>query len=119
MRRIATFCYKASLPIIIVVVVINITALVSLFRFELDTDFLSFFTSGNPRAEEFDRLKEKYETGETISILIEQNDSLLDENNLQNVFRLQQEIEYLDGISRVESFITSESPVACLPSLLA
>ena len=111
MRQIATFCYKASLPLIIVVVIINITALASFFRFELDTDFLSFFTSGNPRAEEFDRLNEKYETGETISILIEQNDSLLDENNLQKVFRLQQEIESLDGISQVESFIPSEIPV--------
>jgi len=111
MRRIATFCYKASLPIIIVVVIINITALVSLFRFELDTDFLNYFTSGNPKAEEFDRLKEKYETGETISILIEQNDSLLDENNLQKVLRLQQEIEYLDGVSQAESFIPSEISV--------
>ncbi|MFC2071482.1 RND family transporter [Chloroflexota bacterium] len=111
MRRIATFCYKASLPIIIVVVIVNIVALVSFFRFELDTDFLNFFTSGNPRAEEFDRLKEKYETGDIISILIEQNDSLLDENNLQKVFRLQQEIEKLDGVSRVESFIPSEISV--------
>ncbi len=110
MRKIATFCYKASLPIIIVVVIINITALVSFFRFELDTDFLSFFTSGNPKAEEFDKLKEKYETGETISILIEQNDSLLDENNLQKVLRIQQEIENLDGVSRVKSFIPSEIP---------
>jgi len=99
------------LPIIIVVVIINITALVSLFRFELDTDFLNYFTSGNPKAEEFDRLKEKYETGETISILIEQNDSLLDENNLQKVLRLQQEIEYLDGVSQAESFIPSEISV--------
>ena len=111
MRKIATFCYEASLPIIIVVIVLNIVALVSFFRFELDTDFLNFFTSGNPRAEEFDKLKEKYETGETISILIEQNDSLLDENNLQKVLRIQQEIENLDGVSRVESFIPSEISV--------
>ncbi len=111
MRKIAAFCYKASLPIIIVVVVINITALVSFFRFELDTDFLSFFTSGNPRAEDFDRLQEKYETGEIIVLLIEQDDSLLDKKNLQKVFELQQEIEYLAGVSRVESFVPSEISV--------
>ena len=111
MRKIATFCYKASLPIIIVVIVVNIAALVSFFRFELDTDFLNFFTSGNPRAEEFDRLKEKYETGETISILIEQDKSLLDEENLRKVFRLQEEIGKLDGVSQVDSFIPSEISV--------
>jgi len=88
--------------------IINIAALFSFFRFELDTDFLNFFTSGNPRAEEFDRLKEKYDTGEAISILIEQDDSLLEEENLQKVFRLQEEIEKLHGVSQVESFIPSE-----------
>ncbi len=90
MRRIARFCYTASIPIIIFVAIINIAALVSFFRFELYTDFLNFFTSGNPRAEEFDRLKEKYETGEAISILIEQEASLLDEENLKQVFRLKE-----------------------------
>jgi predicted RND superfamily exporter protein len=108
MRRIAGFCYRASLPIIILVAIINLAALASFFRFELDTDFLNLFTSGNPRAEEFDRLKEKYETGEAISILIEQEDSLLDKENAQKVFRLQEEIEKLDGVSQVESFIPSE-----------
>ncbi|MFC1988322.1 RND family transporter [Chloroflexota bacterium] len=108
MRRIARFCYAASTPIIIFVAIVNITAIVSFFRFELDTDFLNFFTSGNPKAEEYDRLKGKYETGESISILIEQNDSLLDKDNLHKVFKLQEEIEQLDGISRVESFIPSK-----------
>jgi len=111
MRRIARFCCTAAVPIIIFVAVINIAALVSFFRFELDTDFLNFFASGNTKAEEFDRLKEKYETGEAISILIEQADSLLDKENIQKVFNLQEEIEKLDGVSRVESFIPSEISV--------
>lgn len=111
MKRIARFIYAWSIPIIILVASLNIVALVSLFRFELDTDFLNFFTSGNPRAEEFDRLKEKYETGEAISVLIEQDNSLLDKENLQKVFRLQEEIEELDGVSQMESFIPSEIPV--------
>jgi len=108
MRKIAEFCCTASLPIIIIVVIINIVALASFLRFELDTDFLNFFTSGNPRAEEFDRLKEEYGTGETISILIEDGDSLLDKDNLQRVFILQGTIEKLGGVSQVESFIPSE-----------
>ncbi|MFC2066926.1 RND family transporter [Chloroflexota bacterium] len=111
MQRIARFCYSASIPIIIFVAIINVAALVSFFRFKLDTDFLNFFTSGNPRAEEFDRLKEEYETGEAISILIEQGDSLLEEENLQRVFRLQEKIERLNGVSQVESFIPSEISV--------
>ncbi len=111
MERIAKFIYAKSRLIIILVVILNIVALASFFRFELDTDFLSFFTSGNPKAEEFDRLNEKYQIGETISVLIEQDNSLLDEENLQKVLRLQEEIEELDGIFRVQSFMPSEISV--------
>jgi hypothetical protein len=108
MERIARFTCARSGLIIVLVVILNIVALASFFRFKLDTDFVSFFTSGNPKAEEFDRLNEKYQTGETISVLIEQDDSLLDKENLQKVFRLQKEIEELDGISQVQSFIPPE-----------
>ena len=108
MERIAKFIYSNSRLIIVLVTILNIIALASLFRFNLDTDFLSFFTSGNPKAEEFDRLNEKYQTGETVSVLIEQDNSLLDKESFQKVFRLQEEIEEPDGISQVQSFIPSE-----------
>ena len=108
MRRIARFCCVAAMPIIISVALINIAALISLFYFDLDTDFLNFFDSDNSKAEEFNWLKEKYETGETVSVLIEQNHSLLEKENLLKIFSLQEEIEKLDGVSQVESFIPSE-----------
>jgi len=111
MEWIARFVYSKSRIIIIIVAVINLIALASLFRFSIDTDFLSFFTSGNPKAEEYDALNEKYDSGEVISLLIEQDDYLLEKENLLRVFRLQEKIEQLPGISRVESFIPSEIAV--------
>jgi len=110
-ERIAKFIYRRSRPIIIVVAILNIVALASFFRFQLDTNFLSFFTAGNPKVEEYDRLNEKYQIGEAISVLIEQDNSLLDEENLQNVYRLQKNIEEIDGIYQVRSFIPSEISV--------
>ena len=111
MQKIARFVYARARLIIILVAILNIAALVSLFRFHLDTDFLSFFSSGNPRAVEYDRLQAKYGAGEAISVLIEQEDSLLEEDALQKVYRLQQEIEALDGVSLVDSFIPPDMPV--------
>ena len=108
METIARFACTRSKLIIILVAILNIAALFSFFRFEIDTDFLGFFASGNPKAAEFDRLKDKYETGETLSVLIGRGDSLVDEENLLEVFQLQQEIENLDGVHRVRSFIPSE-----------
>ena len=111
MERIANFVYSRARLIIAVVVVLNIVALASFFRFELDTDFLSLFTAGNPKAEEYDQLNEKYQIGEAISVLIEQDNSLLNKENFQNVFRLQEDIEEIEGISQVRSFIPSEISV--------
>ena len=111
MERIARFIYKQSRLIILLVAILNIAALASFFRFQLDTDFLSLFTAGNPKAEEYDQLNEKYQIGEAISVLIEQDNSLLDEENLRNVLRLQEDIEEIDGIYQVKSFIPSEISV--------
>jgi len=108
MERIARFVYRRAKLIIAIVIVINIAALASLFRFNLNTDFLSSFTQGNPKAEEFNQLNEKYESGAAISVLIEHDDSLLSEENLIGIFRLQEEIKTIDGISVVQSFIPPE-----------
>ncbi|MFH1662548.1 MAG: MMPL family transporter [Chloroflexota bacterium] len=108
MEKIANFVYDRSKLIIVIVVIINITALASFFRFNLNTEFLGFFTEGNPRAEEYHQLNQKYQTGEAISVLIEYEDSLLNKENLKDVFKLQQEIEVIDGISLVQSFLPPE-----------
>jgi len=108
MERIGNFVYARAKLILVLVVILNIVALASFIRFDLSTDFLNFFTAGNPRVEEYDRLNEKYQTGETIVVLIEQENSLLEEQHLQDVFRLQEDILEMGGISRVQSFIPSE-----------
>ena len=79
--KIARFCFTAAVPIFIFKAVINIVALISVFRFELDMDFLNFFAFVYTKVE-------KYEAGEAISILIEQADSFLDKENIQKTFDL-------------------------------
>ena len=111
MGRIANFIYNKSRLIIILVVILNLVSLASFFRFQLDTDFLSLFTEGNPKTEEYNQLQEKYQIGEAISVLIEQDGSLLNQDNLQAVYRLQEEIKELDDIYEVKSFIPSELPI--------
>ncbi len=108
MEKLAGFIHSHSRLIIVMVILLNLVALASFYRFSLDTDFLSFFSGGNPEAQEFDQLKEKYDTGDTISILIEDDSSLLDAENLRNVFGLKQEISGIEGVSLVQSFLPSE-----------
>ncbi len=108
MKRIAGFIYDHSRLIIVFVIILNLVSLASFFRFNLDTDFLSFFSKGNPVADEYHELNARYESGESISILIEREDSLLDKSNLLEVFHLQKEIEAIDGVAMVQGFIPPE-----------
>ncbi|MBN2240278.1 MAG: RND family transporter [Dehalococcoidales bacterium] len=111
MEKIADFIYRYSKLIIIAVVILNITALCSFYRFNFDTDFMSTFSEGNPKAEEYNRLNEKYQTGEPIQVLIESDTSLLTEDNLLGVFELQEKIAGIDGISLVQSLIPPDIAV--------
>ncbi len=108
MERIASFVYKRAGLIIAVVIVLNITAIVSFYRFDLSTDFLQAFITGNPKVEEFNRLNEKYQSGEAITVLIEQGDSLLTRENLISVFRLQEKVRAIEGIAVVQSLLPPE-----------
>ena len=105
MGRIANFVYNKSKLIIGFVVILNIIALVSFYRFKLDTEFLNFFAGDNPKAVEYNRLNKKYQTGDTIAVLIEHSSSLLDEENIKNVLKLQERIKAIEGITQVQSFI--------------
>ncbi len=108
MKRIAGFIYDHAKLIIVLVVVLNLVSLASLFRFNLDTDFLAFFSKGNPKADEYHQLNAKYQSGETISVLIEGDGSLLDKESLLEVFHLQNQIEAIDGVAKVQGFIPPE-----------
>ncbi len=117
MESFAEFVYRRARMIIALVIILNLVALISFIRFSLDTDFLSFFSKGNPRAEEFHQINEKYQSGEIISVLLEQDGSLLAKESLREVFRLQEEIGSLDGVAQVQSFLPPEilTPSGLMP----
>jgi hypothetical protein len=103
--RIADFTYRRAKVIIAIVVILNLASLASFFRFHLETDFLALFSQGNPRAEEYSHLNQKYHSGEAISILMEGDGSLLDKDSMLRVFRLQERAKAIEGVSQVQSFI--------------
>ena len=111
MDRIANFVFDKSKFIILAVVILNIVAAASFVRFGLDTDFLSFFAAGNPKAVEYDQLNAKYQTGETVSVLVEDELSLLEKQNLIDVLKLQEQLTAIDEVRLAQSFIPPELAV--------
>ena len=108
MERIANFIFNRSKLIIAFVIILNITALVSFIRFNLDANFLSFFAEDNPAAEEYHQLNDKYSAGDVVSILVEDGDSLLDKDTILKIYRFETELGEIDGISQVQTFIPPE-----------
>ena len=108
MEKLVDFIYHRAKLIIIFVIAVNIVSLVSFIRFSLDTDFLSFFAAGNPEAQEYDRLNEKYHSGEAITVLVETDSSLLDKEPLLAAFHLQEQITAIEGVTQVQSYIPPE-----------
>lgn len=111
MGKIADFIYKRSKQIIIAVVLLNIISLASFINFSFDTDFLSSFSEGNPKAEEFNALNEKYSSGEVISVLIEDDSPIVSQNSLIALYNLKEEIADTDGIKSVESILPPQIPI--------
>jgi predicted RND superfamily exporter protein len=104
-KRIAGFVYNHATSIIVCVVLVNLVSLISFINFSLDTDFLSSFNQGNQKVEELNELNEKYSTGETISVLIEENDPLLEKANLLRFYKVQERLAAIEGIEQIQSFL--------------
>lgn len=105
MEKIAEFVIKRRKLIIALVVMTNILALLSFFRFSLDTDFLNFFADDNAEVAAYFQLNERYDTGEAVTVLVEDDQSLLSQQNLLNIYQLQSDMAGTDDVSQVQSFL--------------
>ena len=87
-EKLARFIFKRSKFILAFVVLMNVAALISLTRLAIDTDVTGFFNEGNEVYDEYVALTEKYDISESIVVLIEDDTSLLTEENLFTVYDL-------------------------------
>jgi len=110
MDRIANFIIRRRKLIIAVVALTNLAALLSFFRFSLDTEFLNFFAADNPEVAAYNKLNVEYDTGEAVTVLVESDRSLLEPDNLLAVFTLQSAIVPLEDVKQVQTFIPPQMP---------
>ena len=108
MERLAGFIFRRSKFVLAIVALANIAALVSLTRIAIDTDVTGFFGEDNEVYNEYVGLTEKYNISESIAILIEDDDSLLTEENLLTAYDLWTAVEALDGVREVQTYLPTE-----------
>ncbi|MCK5585509.1 MMPL family transporter, partial [Candidatus Bipolaricaulota bacterium] len=110
MERFVNFVYTKSKFIIALVVIINLASIVLLFRISIDTDITGFFTEGNVVYDEYVTLTEKYDISESLVLLIEDDESLLTEDNMTAIHTLVVSVEEIPGINEVQSFLPQQYP---------
>jgi predicted RND superfamily exporter protein len=107
-EKLARFIFKRSKFILAFVVLMNVAALISLTRLAIDTDVTGFFNEGNEVYDEYVALTEKYDISESIVVLIEDDTSLLTEENLFTVYDLRTAVEALNGVREVQTYLPTE-----------
>ncbi len=108
MDRLTRFIFRRSRLIFAVVILLNVVSIVSFTRIGIDTDVTSFFSDENAVYREYLALTEKYNISESIVVLMEDDESLLTEENLLTVFELEAYCEEIQGVREVQSFLPSE-----------
>ncbi len=108
-EKISNFIFNNKKTIIATVIFLNLFALSSFFlQFGFSVDYLDFFSKDNPKLVEYNRMNDLYDTGESIIMLIEADDSLLAEKHLYDVLELQENIKNIDGILYLQGYLPNE-----------
>ncbi|KTB47600.1 efflux RND transporter permease subunit [Dehalogenimonas alkenigignens] len=108
MDKIAGFVTRRPKIIIAIVALTNLAALLSFFRFSLDTEFLNFFDPDNEEVAAYHQLNLEYGTGEAVTVLVESDNSLLERANLLAVFDFQSQSSRIPGVQQVQSYIPAQ-----------
>jgi predicted RND superfamily exporter protein len=114
LERLADFICTRSKFIIVFVALTNLAALVSLTRIAIDTDITGFFSEGNQVYDEYLALTEKYGISESLVVLIEDDTSLLTQDNMTIVHALALSAEAIPGVAEMQSYLPEEYPADAL-----
>ncbi|MEL7562956.1 MMPL family transporter [Dehalogenimonas sp. 4OHTPN] len=108
MDKIAGFVTRRPTIIIAIVALTNLAALLSFFRFSLDTEFLNFFDADNTEVAAYHQLNVEYSTGEAVTVLVESDASLLERDNLLAVFDFQSQSSRIPDVQQVQGYIPAQ-----------
>jgi hypothetical protein len=112
MDRVARVIVKRSKVILGMTALLTVLAVIALFSLNLNADVSSFMTEGNAVGEEFSALQERYDSNDTINLLVtlEQGRTFADQDALADLARLGSELRAMDGVASVSSIVPEEIP---------
>ncbi|GEM_PF-1228137 len=110
MKRIAHFITRNSKKIIVITLILNMAAAISLIRAKIDVSVQAFFNIDDRYTEELKRITEKYGGTDTIEIVVTSEEDLTTKKNLLELWRYYTKILAIDGVASVITFIPPVIP---------
>ena len=102
MKKLAEFAARYPVAVIIILVLITLLAGNFARQVTMTTDIKDFFPEDDPRVENYDRVEETYGSAEYIMVALE-TDEIFNESTLNNIERLSNTFEDLEGVESVQS----------------
>ncbi len=117
MDRIARLIVNRSRVVLGTTALITVAALAMLFRLDFNADIASFILEGSDVGQEFVALQEKYESTDPINVVasLPEGETFADKENLLLLLELTNELQGVEGVDLVASFIPATNPITGTP----
>ncbi|NUU96120.1 hypothetical protein XO10_07520 [Marinitoga sp. 1135] len=111
MERYVDFIRNHRKGLSILLAIINIVALIGLFRIRLNVDMKTFLPTDSAYLTTYDEIEKKYDLSDQLIVMFELNkDPLKDINTYKKLWQLQRELEEIDGVNFISSLFPENLP---------
>ncbi|GAB6189688.1 RND family transporter [Marinitoga arctica] len=111
MEKYTNFIFKNRKKLLILLVLINIIALLGIFRIKLNVDMKTFLPSDSNYLNSYKIIEEKYNLSDQLVVMLEtEKNPLIDINTYKKLWSLQRELEKIDGINIISSIFPESLP---------
>lgn len=111
MQTIARILVTKRKPVLALTALITLTAVTMLFRMDFNADVTSFLLEGNERGRELAALQEKYEAGDPIMVLLEQEDGWTTRAGLEQLLEVRNRLAAVEGVQAVGTLLPELHPL--------
>ncbi|MBM7558569.1 efflux RND transporter permease subunit [Marinitoga litoralis] len=111
MERYVEFVFNNRKKLLILLVIINITALIGLFQIRLNVDMKAFLPSSSEYLDSYSIIEKKYDLSDQLMVMLETDKNPLEDLELyRKLWSLQRELENIEGINFISSLFPQSFP---------
>ncbi|WP_461206492.1 efflux RND transporter permease subunit [Clostridium sp. DL1XJH146] len=111
MEKYVEFIKSKRKILVVIVLLINILAIIGLFRIRINTDFNIFTINDSPKKEEYTAMNETFPASEDILVMLEFQEDNITSENINTFLDFVDYLNSDENISYVNSSIPEEIPV--------